>query len=148
VVSAYIVFGWPSKDRRSSCIAADKWGVIATYIDLFLGYYINSRTMMVTWPLYKQEVLLANIQKALESPHCVPPKVAASIMGKVRAAGNIAPWGPYISFSLADAIKKASRRAFHPTQKRKEVDKRKYSILQRSGCRSPPPLCTADVTGI
>jgi hypothetical protein len=117
LVSAYLVFGWPGTDRRGSCIAADKWDIAASFIVLFLGYYINSRTMMVTWPLYKREVLLADIYKALEAPNRVPPKVAASIMGKVRAAGNIAPWGPYISFSLADAIKKASRRAFHPTRK-------------------------------
>ena len=51
---------------------------------------------------------------ALRDPNCVPPKVAASIMGKVRAAGNIAPWGPYISFSLADAIKQECQRAFGP----------------------------------
>jgi hypothetical protein len=55
LVSAYIVFGWPGTDRRGSCIAADKWDIAATFIVLFLGYFINSRTMMVTWPLYKRE---------------------------------------------------------------------------------------------
>ncbi len=114
LVSAFILFGWPSQDRRSSCIAPDKWDPMATFIVLFLGYKIDSRRMMITWPLYKRQALYEDIQTALRDPTCVPPKVAASIMGKVRAAGNIAPWGPYISFSLADAIKQACRRAFGP----------------------------------
>ena len=108
LVSAYILFGWPNQDRRSSCIAPEKWDNMATFVVLFLGYKINSRTMNITWPLYKREALYEDIQQALRNPHTVPPKVAASIMGKVRAAGNIAPWGPYISFSLADAIKHAT----------------------------------------
>ena len=70
--------------------------------------------MHITWPLYKREALYEDIKTALRNPSQVPPKIAASIMGKVRAAGNIAPWGPYISFSLADAIKLATRRAFGP----------------------------------
>ncbi len=117
LVAAFILFGWPSEDRRSSCMAADKWEISATHIALFLGYLINSRTLVVTWPLYKRAALYEDIQQALAAPTKVPPKLAASIMGKVRAAGEIAPWGPYISFSLANAIKNASRRAFHPTRR-------------------------------
>ena len=117
LVAAFLLFGWPNDDRRSSCMAADKWEVTASHIVLFLGYYIDSRTLMVTWPLYKREALYADITLALETPNKVPLKVAASIMGKVRAAGEIAPWGPYISYSLATAIKNASRRAFHPTRR-------------------------------
>jgi hypothetical protein len=56
---------------------------VATYIVLFLGYYINSRVMMGMWPFYKQEALILDIQFALKSPRMVLPKTAASIMGKV-----------------------------------------------------------------
>jgi hypothetical protein len=114
LVSAFILFGWPAQDRRNSCIAPDKWDPMATFIVLFLGYKIDSWNMIITWPLYKRQALYEDIQTALHDPLCVPPKVAASIMGKIRAAGNIAPWGPYISFSLADAIKQACCRAFGP----------------------------------
>jgi hypothetical protein len=117
LVAAFILFGWPGEDRRNSCMAADKWDIYATHIVLFLGYYINSRTLTVTWPLYKRTALLQDILIALKSPDHVPPKVAASIMGKVRAAGQIAPWGPYVSFSLADAIKRACRQTFHSTKR-------------------------------
>jgi hypothetical protein len=70
--------------------------------------------MVITWPLYKRKILFDDIQIALRDPRRVAPKVAASIMEKVRAAGEIAPWGPYVSFSLADSIKRASRNAFSP----------------------------------
>jgi hypothetical protein len=46
-----------------------------------------------------REVLLADFHKVLESP-----KVAALIMGKGWVTSNIAPWGPYISFSLAHLV--------------------------------------------
>jgi hypothetical protein len=114
LVSAFILFGWPDQDRRSSCIAPEKWDTMATFIVLFIGYKINSRTMEITWPLYKRQALIDDINQALRDPTQVPPKVAASIMGKVRAAGNIAPWGPYVSFSLADTIKQACWRAVGP----------------------------------
>jgi hypothetical protein len=116
LVSAFILFGWPGKDRRSSCMTADKWDNTASFAVLFLGYYVNSRLMQVTWPLYKRAALILDIQKALENPRKVSPKVAASIMGKVRSASDIAPWGPYISFSLADALKQACRSTFHPSR--------------------------------
>jgi hypothetical protein len=58
LVAAFILFGWPSQDRRSSCMAADKWEIYANHVVLFLGYYINSRTLLVTWPLYKREQLM------------------------------------------------------------------------------------------
>jgi hypothetical protein len=117
LVAAFILFGWPSQDRRSSCMAADKWEIYANHVVLFLGYFINSRTLLVTWPLYKRELLYADIQTALQNPNQVPPKVAASILGKVRAAGQVAPWGPYVSFSLSTAITAASRRACHQTRR-------------------------------
>jgi hypothetical protein len=95
-------------------MAEDKWANLASYIVLFLGYYINSRSMTVTWPLYKRQALYADIQTALASPRTVTPRMTASIIGKVRAAGEIAPWGPYISFSVADTLKNATRQSFSP----------------------------------
>jgi hypothetical protein len=117
LLAAFILFGWPDNDRRGSCIAPAKWDPLVTYMFLFLGYRINSRTMMVTWPHYKREALNNEIIDALSSKHkCVTPKLAASILGKIRAVYDVAPWGPYISFSLSEALKKATRSAF--SQKR------------------------------
>ena len=112
LVSAFILFGWPGQDRRNSCMSAEKWEPTASFIVLFLGYLINSRTMVVTWPLYKRQALLLDIQKALANPRRAPVQTVASIMGKVRSAADIAPWGPYVSLSLADALKQATKCAF------------------------------------
>jgi hypothetical protein len=107
----------PSQDLRSICMAADKWETYASHVVLFLGYFINSRTLLVTWPKYKREIMYMDIQLALKLPHKVPPKVAESILGKVRAAGAIAPWGPYVPFSLSTAVTAASRRVSHHTRR-------------------------------
>jgi hypothetical protein len=113
LLAAFLLFGWPDDDRRGSCIAPDKWDPIVSYIFLFLGYRVNSRTLMVTWPLYKRKALHEEIVEALNSKHrCVTPKLAASILGKIRSVYDVAPWGPYISFSLSEALKKATRSAF------------------------------------
>jgi hypothetical protein len=109
LVAAFILFGWPGQDRRGSCIAADKWVNTASFVVLFLGFYINSRSMTVTWPLYKRQALYEDIQAALASPRKVTPKLAASIIGKLRSASAIAPWGPYLSFSIADQLKRVCR---------------------------------------
>ncbi len=62
LVAAFILYGWPWQDRRSSCMAEYKWSNIVSYLVLFLGFYINSRTMTVTWPLYKRQALYNDIQ--------------------------------------------------------------------------------------
>jgi hypothetical protein len=116
LVAAFILFGWPWQDRHSSCMAEDKWANTASYVVLFLGFYINSRSMTVTWPLYKRLALYDDIQVALASPRKVTPRMTASIIGKVRSAGEIAPWGPYISFSVADTLKNATRQSFSPVR--------------------------------
>jgi hypothetical protein len=80
---------------------------------LFLGYLINSRTLLVTWPYYKHKALLEEIMAALMArSHCITPKLAASILGKIRSVFDVALWGPYISFSLLEALKKATQAAF------------------------------------
>jgi hypothetical protein len=112
LLSAFLLFGWPSDDRRGSCIAPDKWDPVVTYIVLFLGYKINSHTLTVTWPYYKRAVLLLEIEAALDArSRCITPKLAASILGKIRSVYDVAPWGPYISFSLSEALKAATRSA-------------------------------------
>ena len=45
LVAAFILFGWPWQDRRSSCMAEDKWANVTSYVVLFLGFYINSQSM-------------------------------------------------------------------------------------------------------
>jgi hypothetical protein len=54
---------------------------------LFLGYKINSRTMMVTWPYYKRTALLKEIEEALAAHQkCITPKLAAQPLLLARFA--------------------------------------------------------------
>jgi hypothetical protein len=95
--SASVLFGWPTQDRRGSCMAPDKWDPLVSFIVLFLGYLINSRTLMVTWPSYKRMAHFDDIMAALTArSQCITSKLAASILGKIRSVYDVAPWGPYI----------------------------------------------------
>jgi hypothetical protein len=113
LLSELVLFGWPTNDRRGSCIAPDKWDPLVSFIMLFLDYQINRCTCTVTWPSYKRKALLDEILAALAArSRCITPNLAASILGKIRSIYDVAPWGPYISFSLSEALKKATRAAF------------------------------------
>jgi hypothetical protein len=113
LLSVFVLFKWTTKDRRGSCIAPDKWDPLVSFIVLFLGYLRNSRTLMVTWPYYKRMALFDEIMAALMArSRCITPKLAASILEKIRSVYVVAPWGPYISFSLFEALRKATHAAF------------------------------------
>ena len=85
---------------------------------LYLGFLICSRTLRVTWPLSKRAELFDEIMQALDLKRpWFKPKVVASIIGKLRSASLVAPWGPYLSFSLAMlALNHAVRSAYEATR--------------------------------
>jgi hypothetical protein len=65
-----------------------------------------------------QQALYDEMQSALDAKHsCITPRLSASILGKIRSIGKVAPWGRYISFSLAEGLKAATRRAFDSTKR-------------------------------
>jgi hypothetical protein len=117
LIAAFLLFGWPNDDRRASCMAADKWDPLVSYCAAFLGYVIDSRSMVVTWPFAKRVDLWNDIQSALHAKRReISPVLSASILGKIRSVTDISPWGPYLSFSLSEALKRATRAAFRPTR--------------------------------
>jgi hypothetical protein len=69
ILSAFLLFGWPEDDRRSSCLAPDKWEKDILSDMLYLGFRICSRTMTVTWPYYKRKELFDEITAALAGTH-------------------------------------------------------------------------------
>jgi hypothetical protein len=73
-------------------MAANKWDRIVSFSVLFLGYLIDSRAMVVTWPLFKRIELFNDIQLALSAPrHEIKPRLSASILGKIRSVSDISP---------------------------------------------------------
>jgi hypothetical protein len=113
VVSAFLIFRWPEDDRRSSCLAPDKWEQHILFHMLYLGFCICSQTMKVTWPWYKQKELHDEIMEALALRRpSLTPRGVASMVGKLRSASMVAMWGPYLSYGLAAALKIALPSAF------------------------------------
>jgi hypothetical protein len=108
IISAFLIFGWPVDDRRSSCLTQDKWEPDAAWIMLFWGFLIDSRALQATCPLYKRQELYAEIIAALQErcPSLSPRGVALDV-GKLRSASHIALWGPYLSYGLTLALKLA-----------------------------------------
>jgi hypothetical protein len=113
VVAAFLLFGWPDDDRRSSCLAPDKWEQHVLHDMLYLGFRICSRSMTVTWPFFKREELYNEILLALAPQRpSLTPRGVASMIGKLRSASLVAMWGPYLTYGLALALKIALQSAF------------------------------------
>jgi hypothetical protein len=53
LISDFLIFGFPSKDRQGACLQAKKWDHTISHAMLYLGFLINSQDMMVSWPYYK-----------------------------------------------------------------------------------------------
>ena len=113
VRAAYLLFGFPCDDRRQSCLSAEKWDPFVSFIMLYLGFLINTRAMTVTWPHAKRIELRDLILSVLQAKpkNTASPRVIASIIGKIRSAARIAPWGNFMSFSCQDALTAALRKS-------------------------------------
>ena len=78
----------------------------------YLRFLINAHDLTVTWPLEKRLELQQQILLLLGRPcHEATPKEVASIIGKIRSAALIAPWGNYLSFTSQEALTAALRKA-------------------------------------
>jgi hypothetical protein len=97
--------------HRYSCINADKWNDFVLHVMLFLGFLIDSRALTVTWTLEKRLDLRDQITHLLANTSRAIPKAVASIIGKIRSAAQIAPWGQHLSQSVQDALTFALRKA-------------------------------------
>jgi hypothetical protein len=119
LIAAFLILGFPGDDCRGACLQDKKWDQLISHIMMYLGFLINSRAMTVSWPLYKQEELYNKLPPLLSLPkklRWLTPKQCASIIGKLRSAIQISPWGVYLSFALATNLKRACRNAHVATQ--------------------------------
>ena len=82
-------------------------------IMLYLGFFINTREMTVTWPHAKRielrDLILDVFQ--VKPKHTASPRVIASIIGKIRSAARIAPLGNFMYFSCQEALTAALRKS-------------------------------------
>jgi hypothetical protein len=119
LISAFLIFGFPGDNRRGACLQDEKWDHTISHIMVYLGFLINSRAMTVSWPFSKREELYHELMAILSQRAnnvTISPKQLASVIGKLRSAINISPWGTYLSFSMATNLTRASRNAFRTTR--------------------------------
>ncbi|CAJ1945298.1 unnamed protein product [Cylindrotheca closterium] len=111
VRSAFGVFG--DADRRGGCLQDAKWTSLVSETFLFLGFRIDTYAMTVSWPFAKRKALNDEIQDILSRKRkYVTPKEMAHIIGVIRSAAAIAPWGTFLSFNLQNALTTAARNAY------------------------------------
>jgi hypothetical protein len=91
VLGAYVAFGFPDEDRRTPAINPKKWEAFVHWVVTYLGLEIDSRLLLVIWPLDKRARLAAMIDSSwvpANSPQnhraLVTPGLAAALLGLVR----------------------------------------------------------------
>lgn len=114
VIAAYTIFGHPHEDpTRPPCINPSKWTPHATHLLTFLGYTIDSRKMIIIWPLAKRQKLDTYITTLLDqqAQHGSPPKQLAKVLGLVQHGSFTNPNGKYstlrLQYHLNDAVSQA-----------------------------------------
>jgi hypothetical protein len=104
VHSAYVIFGHPSEDPlRPPCINPSKWKAVVSHTLLFLGYHIDTRTLLVSWPIAKRlklRVFLAVILDDHAANQKSTPLSVSRVLGLIRHAAPVAPMGTYRSLRL------------------------------------------------
>ncbi|MGL4351796.1 MAG: hypothetical protein ACRCT2_14775, partial [Plesiomonas shigelloides] len=104
VYAAYVVFGQPDEDpTRPPCINPSKWSDEVFHHLQFLGYHIDTRTMMVAWPLDKRAKLslfLGDILANNGTGPKVTPFSISRVLGLIRHAAPVAPMGSFRSLRL------------------------------------------------
>jgi len=115
VISAYLLYGFPGKDRRGDCFAADKFDDFISAVAEYLGFEIDCDKLLVTWPQKKRQqlrdMIIEDILKPSETTRRpnIHPKDLASIIGKLQSASIVAPWGPHLAFPLMTALRQSIR---------------------------------------
>ena len=117
VWAARVVFGFPQEDpTRPPCINPFKWIKDAAARVKFLGFLLDTRQMLVIWPLDKRAKLSALILELLSQqspPHRrgSTPQSIAKILGLLRHGAMVAPLGALqtlrLQFFLNDIVSKA-----------------------------------------
>jgi len=119
VWAARQVFGFPREDpHRPPCINPTKWSAMATAVVKFLGFLIDTRQMIVVWPIDKRDKLRRLLDTLFQEQSAThgrgsTPKLLARILGLLRHGAFVAPLGALqtlrMQFILNDVVSKAGR---------------------------------------
>jgi len=102
ILSAYVVFGFPSEDRRTPCLNPFKWSPHVSHQLRFLGYQIDTRAMTVQWPDKRRAQLFSLFDVDWLSPLAgknsqLTPRQIARPLGLVRHGAFTRAYGVYRS---------------------------------------------------
>jgi hypothetical protein len=112
-LGAYVMFGFPGTDRRPPPLNPSKWENLVAAIFKYLGFLIDTRNMIVIWPLEKRQQLRQWLDETWLNPDVttVTPKEAGQLLGLIRHGAPICPLGVYLSmqlqFELNDFVSRA-----------------------------------------
>lgn len=102
VLAAFVIFGFPAENRRPPPLNEAKWEWCAEYIFKYIGYLIDTRRMLLIWPLEKRQQLAEWLSK-----HWLDPKIrffspleASRLLGLLRHGAAICPLGIYLSLRI------------------------------------------------
>ena len=115
VYAAYVLFGTPEDDpNRPPCINPRKWTDEVNHQMQFLGYFIDTRSMVVAWPIAKREklrILIDEVLTAHDAGEPCTPHSISRVLGLIRHAAPVAPMGISrslrLQFTLNDLLAKA-----------------------------------------
>ena len=123
ILAAYLIFGSPQDDpNRPPCINPTKWIALATHILKFLGYIIDTRLMIVIWPLDKRARMRSFLQDVFANQYGPrrrgsTPKEIARVLGLIRHGSFVAPMGIFftlrLQFLLSDSAAEAGLHSKH-----------------------------------
>jgi hypothetical protein len=115
VYSAYIVFGHPEEDPlQPPCINPNKWTDEVFHYMHFLGYYIDSGTMTMAWPIAKHQKLqffLTTLLQDNDANKRSTPLSISRVLGLIRHASVVSPMGYWRSLQLQFFFNEAMSRA-------------------------------------
>ena len=99
VLSAYIIFGFPDEDRWPPPFNDEKWEDLANYIFKYLGYLIDTRKMVMIWPLEKRRQLASWLDDhwLASRVRSFSPLEASRLIGLLHHGGIVSPLGIYLS---------------------------------------------------
>jgi len=117
VLAAYLMFGFLGGDTWGNCppcINAQKWMAQLRHRVNFLGFEIDTRDMMLTWPLEKRRRLQQHITTTMDYFHAggfAPCKLLAQALSLLCNGCFVLPLGLTLSLQLQYAINNKIRAA-------------------------------------
>ena len=111
ILALYLLLGRPS-ETNPDAFAWDKFDGYLSYERKAKGWLVNSRTLQVTLPPYKREIVLTELQRTLSSTHATL-KSLAELLGLLSDLSTICRWARPRYFHLQHTLATFLRQRAH-----------------------------------